>query len=336
MRGAGDTAVSTRRLPPLTALRAFEAAARRLSIGRAGEELNVTPAAISHQVKALEEWLGVRLFLRLKGALHLTPAGLTYLGGLSEGFDMLWDVTEQVAVRDERSTLNIVVPPSIASNWLVPRLHRYHALRPEMEIRVTVSNPPIDFSQHMMDIGVAFGWEVPPGLVRFPWLSYEIVAACSPHLLEGPDAIRVPQDLSRCRLLHDDALRIHDRMDWRLWLECCGIERVDQSKGIHFSHATHVYQMAADGHGVVLAKNALIADAVQRGRLVTLFDLAVPSDLRYELVCFEALTENPKLTHFREWLVEEARRDGFLWSPNRVVRPARGRGHRRQVGRQDG
>ena len=329
-RRAGERAVSRRRLPPLTALRAFEAAARRLSIGRAAEELNVTPAAISHQVKALEEWLGVRLFLRLNGALHLTPAGMTYLGGVSEGFDKLWDVTEQLAVRDERSTLSIVVPPSIASNWLVPRLHRYQALRPSMEIRVTVANPPIDFNQHMMDIGVAFGWDVPPGLERFPWLCYEIVAACSPLLIEGPDAIRVPQDLARCRLLHDDALRIHDRIDWRLWLERFHVEGVEQSNGIHFSHATHVYQMAADGHGVVLAKNALIADAVQRGRLITLFDLAIPSDLRYELVYYEALAGNPKLLHFRDWLVEEARRDGFLWSEDRAARHTRARRQSRQ------
>lgn len=313
--------MSKRRLPPLTALRAFEAAARRMSIVRASEELNVTPAAISHQVKALEEWLGVRLFQRLNGALQLTPAGLTYLGGVSDGFDKLWDVTEQLAVQDERTTLNMVVPQSIAASWLVPRLHRYHDLRPNMEIRVTVLTPPIDFSQHIMDIGVAFGWEVAAGLEHYPWLTYDIVAACSPRLLEGPDAIRTPQDLARCRLLHDDALRIHDRMDWRQWLERFGIEGVDLSNGVRFSHATHAYQMAADGHGVVLAKTALISDAVARGRLVTLFDYAIRSELRYELVYSEALARNPKLLHFRDWLVEEARRDGFLYEEEE--RPAR-------------
>ena len=284
-----------------------------MSIARASEELNVTPAAISHQVKALEEWLGVRLFQRLNGALQLTPAGLTYLGGVSQGLDTLWDITEQIAVQDERSTLNVVVPQSIAASWLVPRLHRYHELRPDMEIRISVLTPPIDFGQHMMDIGVAFGWEVTSDLERMPWLRYDIVAACSPRLLEGADAIRTPQDLSRARLLHDDALRIHDRMDWRQWLERFGVDGVDLANGIRFSHATHAYQMATDGHGVVLAKSALIADAVAKGRLVTLFDYAIPSELRYELVYSEAMARNPKLVHFRDWLIEEAREEGSLW-----------------------
>ena len=318
--------MSKRRLPPLTALRAFEAAARRLSIVRASEELNVTPAAISHQVKALEEWLGVRLFQRLNGALQLTPAGLTYLGGVSEGFDKLWDVTEHLAVQDERTTLNVVVPQSVASSWLVPRLHRYHELRPNMEVRVTVLTPPIDFSQHIMDIGVAFGWEVAAGLEHYPWLRYDIVAACSPQLLEGPDAIREPRDLARCRLLHDDALRIHDRMDWRQWLERFGIEGVDLSNGVRFSHATHAYQMAIEGHGVVLAKSALISDALERGRLVKLFDYSIPSELRYELVYSEALARNPKLLHFRDWLLAEAKRDGFLYPIEQSAQPVRKRG----------
>ena len=305
--------MSRRHLPPLTALRAFEAAARHLSFARAGDELNVTPAAISHQIKALEEWLGIRLFYRLNRALRLTPPGVAYLGGVSDGFDKLWDVTEQLAVQDARTTLNMVLPPTIASCWLVPRLHGYLKLRPDLELRVNVLTPPIDFGQHMMDIGVAFGWEVTSDLKRLPWLTYDIVAACSPRLLEGPRGIREPEDLRHHQLLHDDALRVHDRVDWRSWLEHFGITGVAASSGVRFSHATHAYQMAADGHGVVLAKSALIVDAVRQGRLVRLFDLGIPSELPYELVYSEAMSTNPKLVHFRDWLIAEARRDGVLW-----------------------
>lgn len=304
--------MSRRRLPPLTALRAFEAAARRLSFARAAEELNVTPAAISHQVKSLEEWLGTRLFYRLNAALNLTPSGVAYLAVVSESFDKLWNVTEQVGVRDTQSTLSIVVPTSIAACWLIPRLHRYQLLHPEHELRLTVLTPPIDFSQHIMDIGVAFGWEVTADMERMPWLSYDIVAACSPHLLEGPFPLRTPADLRHHQLVHDDALRVHDRVDWKSWLDRFEVEAVDSTRGPHFSHATHAYQMATDGHGVVLAKNALIAEALRSGRLVTPFDLKIPSELRYELVYSEPLANNQKVVDFRDWLIDEARRDGHL------------------------
>jgi len=217
------------------------------------------------------------------------------------------------------------VPQSIASNWLVPRLHRYHEFRPNMEIRVTVLATPIDFSQHIMDIGVAFGWEVPAGLERHPWLSYDIVAACSPRLLEGPDGLREPCDLARFRLLHDDALRFHDRLDWRQWFERFGLDGANAAQGIRFSQTTHAYQMALDGHGVVLAKTALIADALRDGRLVKLFDQSIPSDLRYDLVYSEALADHPKLVHFRDWLIDEARHDGSLSPIEEPSRPAKRR-----------
>lgn len=301
-----------RRLPPLTAVRAFEAAARRLSFARAAEELNVTPAAISHQVKGLEEWLGVRLFQRHNGTLRLTPTGTGYLNGVSESFDKLWDVTDQLAIHDSRQTLSVVVPPTVASRWLVPRLHRYQALRPELELRITVVTPPIDFSQYNLDIGVAFGWEVPPNLQRCPWLTYEVIAVCSPKLLEGPVPLRSPQDLRNHRLLHDEALKIHDRLDWRGWLETLSVTDVDTNSGIRFSQATHGYQMAVDGQGVALGKSALVAGDIAEGRLIKLFDHGVQTDLIYELVYSETMAVNPKGIHFRDWMLDEAKRDRAL------------------------
>jgi LysR family glycine cleavage system transcriptional activator len=280
-----------------------------MSLARAAEELNVTPAAVSHQIKALEEWLGLRLFVRHNGALRLTPAGQTYVMGIAEGLDKLWESTEQVAIPDSRNTLSLVVPPSIAAEWLVPRLHRYRARKPEAQLRITVLTPPIDFSEHMMDLGIGFGWEVAPDRQRIPWLSYEIIAVCSPALL-ARHPVETPSDLRHHELIHDEALKIHDRLDWRAWLELMGADDVDTGRGPRFSHATHAIQTARLGHGVVLAKSALVAGDLQSGDLVRVFDHGVPSELTYDLIVAEAVANTPKIAHFRDWLQEEAERDG--------------------------
>jgi LysR family glycine cleavage system transcriptional activator len=299
-----------RRLPPLTALRAFEAAARRLSLARAAEELYVTPAAVSHQIKSLEEWLGVRLFQRHNGMLRLTPTGQAYFSGVAEGLDRLWQVTEQLSVRDARTTLSVVVPPSIASKWLIPRLHRYHERHPDIDVRFTVLTPPIDFSQHMMDVGVGFGWEVAADLERWPWLSYNIIAVASPRLLEGRPPLSSLENLAHYPLIHDDALKIHDRIDWKSFLDTFGMTNMDTNRGPRFSHATHAYQTAIEGHGIVLAKSALVSLDIVEGRLVKVFDLQVPSEYTYQIICSEALMNAPKVVDFRRWLEEEAERDG--------------------------
>jgi LysR family glycine cleavage system transcriptional activator len=300
-----------RHLPPLTALRAFEAAARRLSFARAAEELNVTPAAISHQVKALEEWLGVRLFYRHNAALRLTPSGVSYLHAVADGFDRLSRSTEDLAVGDAHNTLSIVVPPTIASRWLVPRLNRFRDRHPKIQLRVTIGAPPVDFSQYNFDIAVAFGGEATPNLLRQPWLTYNIIAVCSPALVRD-GSLSSYEDLARHSLLHDEALKIQDRIDWKVWLDLMGGVKFDTDRGVHFSHATHAYQMAVDGHGVTLAKDALIAVDLSEGRLVKLFNHSVSSDLAYDIVYPEAMAASSKVISFRDWLLQEAANDHKL------------------------
>jgi LysR family glycine cleavage system transcriptional activator len=292
-----------RRLPPLTSLRAFEAAARRLSFSRAAEELNVTPAAISHQVKALEEWLGTRLFYRHNAALRLTPIGASYFTGVSEGFDRLCSVTENLTVSDPYNTLSVVVPPTVASRWLVPRLSQFQKLYSDIKLRIVVGAPPIDFSRYNLDIGIAFSGEITPNLQRCPWLTYGIIAVCSPRLMEGPRPLRRPQELEAHPLLHDEALKIQDRIDWRSWLDSVGGATFDPDRGIRFNQATHAYQMAIDGYGVALAKDALITIDLEAGRLVKLFEHSVPSELTYDIVYSE--NASAKVTCFRDWLLEE-------------------------------
>lgn len=305
-----------RRLPPLTALRAFEAAARRLSFARAADELNVTPGAVSHHIKGLEEWLGIRLFQRANGALTLTAAGQTYLSGIAAGLDRIWDATEALAVRDSRNTLTIVLPPSFCTMWLVPRLHRFQALQPKLELRISVAAQPIDFSQHMMDVGIGFGWDVSPNLQRIPFLRYDLFAVCSPALLTGEKPIRSIDDLKHHQLIHDEGLRIHDRVDWRTFLEMSGGKEFDGiSRGLHFNRASDAYEAAAQGYGIALAKSALVQGDLASGRLVKPFNITIPSEFTYDVIGMEPIINSPKVQSFCHWVQQEAMIDGMLAQP---------------------
>jgi LysR family glycine cleavage system transcriptional activator len=296
-------------LPPLTAVRAFEAAARRLSFARAAEELNVTPAAISHQVKALEEWLGVRLFLRHSGSLTLTPTGTGYLKGVAESFEIMGETTKRTALSSVGQTITILTPPTVAARWLVPRLPACQRLWPDLEVRLIVVTPPIDFTQYNFDLGVSFGWELSADLERHTWLRYEVIAACSPRLLEGDRPLQVPQDLRHHQLLHDEALKIHDRLDWRGWLETMGVVDVEANRGFRFSQASLAYQMAIEGEGVALVKTALASRDLAKGTLVKLFDHAVHTGYEYELVYQSLATRRDVVREFCDWMMDEATRD---------------------------
>jgi len=297
----------------LSALRAFEAAARRLSFARAAEELNVTPGAVSHHVKALEEWLGIRLFLRTNGALSLSSAGLSYLAGIAAGLDRIWDATEALAIRDSRNTLTVVLPPSFCTMWLVPRLHRFQAQYPKLELRISVASQPIDFTQHMMDIGIGFGWDVSPQFQRFPFLRYELYAVCSPTLMAGEHPLRSFADLRWHQLIHDEGLRIHDRIDWRSYLEMQNVQDMaGVTRGLHFNRASDAYEAAAQGYGVALAKSALVQGALAEGRLMRPFDVTIPSEFTYDVIGVDPLINSPKVIAFRRWLESEAMIDGML------------------------
>ena len=311
-----------RNLPPLTAVRAFEAAARRLSIARAAEELHVTPPAISHQIKSLEEWLGMRLFWRNSGTLELTPSGQAYLAQVSDAFNQLWEATDRISIKDANRTLSVIVPPSIATKWLVPRLGRFRQRHPDLELRVQIATPPIDFSQHLIDIGISFGWNVGEGLHREAWMTYDILAVCSPRLLDGDHPIRTPADLRYHTLLHDEALKIHDRVDWRSVLEDLGIGDIETLPEIRFNLAAQTYEMAIEGGGIGLAKSALVNLDIESGRLVPLFDYRLPSEFTYDVIVPEPLIGNRKVVAFHDWLFEEVERDGTAASSLEQRTPA--------------
>ncbi len=293
-----------RRLPPLNALRAFEAAARHLSFTRAAEELHVTQAAISHQVKALEEHLGRKLFRRLNRALLLSDDGQAYLPSVSRAFALLNDATRNLLERDAPGPLTVSALPSFAARWLVPRLGRFRQIHPDIDLRIDPSAALTDFASGDVDVGVRYGRGKYPGL-RADWLMTEdIFPVCSPALLSGEHPLRAPGDLEHQVLLHDDG-----HGDWRTWLLAAGIDRVDPTRGPIFTDSSMLIQAAMAGQGVALARGVLAADELAAGRLVRPFTLSLPTEYAYYLVCPQSTAEQPKIAAFRDWLLDEARRE---------------------------
>lgn len=294
------------RLPPLNALRAFEASARHRSFSRAAEELNVTPAAISHQIKGLEAFLGAPLFRRAKRTLMLTPAGQSLLPGISKGFAAFTEAMEEFGLYDQTGMLTVAVTPSFAAKWLVHRIEHFNRAYPEIDIRMTTSMTLTDYSRDGIEIGVRYGKGDYEGLVSEHLLSTEIIPVCSPRLLTGERRLEAPDDLRNFTLLHDDSHR-HEAMypDWASWLRATGATAVDPSHGLRFDTAGETQNAAVEGVGVALGRTTLVSDDIAAGRLVRLFDLVLPSDFAYWIVYPEASIKRPKVRVFRDWLKSE-------------------------------
>lgn len=314
----------TAHLPSLNALRVFEAAARHLSFKKAAQELHVTPAAISHQVKALEGYLGFQLFRRLNRGLVLTDAAQASLPKLREGFECLVEAVGQIQASERAGVLRVNVIPGFASKWLVPRLHRFVAAQPEIDVKISASLQLVNAQTKAQEAGIEL-LDVPIDdadiLIRFGLGNYpgfrvnklfSVVAApmCSPSLQEGEYPLRQPADLHHHVLLHDDSVYLlGERSYWDRWLELAGVQGVDTSRGLRFTHAEMALEAAAEGLGVVLTLTALATSELAAGRLIMPFQLDLPLDYAYYLVCPEATASCPKVAIFREWLLDEARRD---------------------------
>ncbi|MBM6595729.1 transcriptional regulator GcvA [Microvirga pudoricolor] len=301
--------MSRRRLPPLTSLRAFEAAARHSSFDKAGDEIAVTASAVGQQVKALEAWLGVPLFLRLPSrGVVLTAAGERYASTLTDLLDRLHEATARAMKADHEWVLTVSTIPSFALLWLIPRLGSLRQQYPEMEIRVSVSPLPVDFAREDVDAAIRLGRGHYPGL-RTDWLMDEtFFAVCSDALLTDPARpLREPADLRHHTLLHEIAEGIPNYTTWARWLAEIGATGIDTSRGPHFSHTFMVLQAAASGQGVALATNVLIGDYLKAGRLARPFPQEVSGVNQYHVVCPEASAERPAISAFRNWLLDEAR-----------------------------
>lgn len=299
-----------RPLPPLNALRAFEAAGRHLSFTRAAAELNVTPAAVSHQVRALEAQLEVPLFRRLTRALRLTEAGQAALPTLSRGFDTLAQGVEQMRAHGESGVLTISVSPSFGAMWLMPRLERFRSRHPEIEIRIDGTDRLVDLARDDADVALRYG---PGGYdgVRIDRLFSPVnTPVCSPALLSGAHPLRQPDDLRHHSLLHVDWKDAE--ASWRMWLLAAGLQDIDPTRGPRFTMENMALQAALDGHGVALIGDILVADALAAGRLVRPFDpsLSTPLTFSYYLLSAQDGAEQPKVAAFRAWLLEAVRKAG--------------------------
>ena len=264
-------------------------------------ELNVTPAAISHQIKALEARLGVALFRRRNREVLLTDAGQSLLPGVRDGFDRLAAAAQRVQSREATGALNVSVLPSLALRWLVPRLGQFQARHPEIDLRLSATQNVVDFAREDFDAAIRHGRGDWPGGLRCDLLLHdEFFPVCSPaYLAQWP--LRAPADLGKHVLLHDGA-----REDWPLWLAAAGVSGIDLSRGPSFNDGNLLIEAVLAGQGVAVGRRALVAAELAAGRLVRPFDLVLPVDRAYYLVCPEATAERPKLRAFRAWLLEEA------------------------------
>jgi len=299
-----------RRLPPLNALKAFEAAARHESFTRAAEELCVTQGAVSHQVKALEAELGIKLFNRRRQRLVITEAGRGYLAVVRDAFDRIADGTEKLLQRQSGGALAISVSPNFAAKWLVHRLGRFAEVHPEIDLRVSAAPHHVDFANEDIDLAIRHGDGNEPGLHVTRLCIEELFPVCSPKLVTGRNPLRQPSDLGRCTLIHiSDKGGWSSRQGWPQWLEFAGVTGVDSSRGLVVDQASMAIEAAVDGQGVVLARTALAAWDLIGHRLVRPFDIAMPAAYGYWIVCAKPTAKLPKVVAFSEWLLAEAAED---------------------------
>lgn len=294
----------SRRLPPLTALRAFEAAARHLSFTKAAKELHVTQAAISHQIKALEEWLCMPLFRRQNRTLLLTDAAQAYLPFVREAFDKLVEGTQRLVKQDKSGTLTVSVLSSFAVKWLVPRLGRFADLHPDIDVRVSASDHVVDFASEDVDVAIRYGRGNWPGVTAEMLFAEDVFLVCSPKLLEGPRPLRTLDDLRHHTLLHEQT-----PIGWPAWMAKAGLDHHPKRRSLTFSHSNMVIQAAIDGLGVALGRSAMVGDDLAAGRLVSPFDITLHAEFAYYIVYPPAHADRPKIVAFSDWLKSEAGRD---------------------------
>jgi LysR family glycine cleavage system transcriptional activator len=288
-----------RRLPFLNGIRAFEAAARTGSFVNAGDELHISPAAVSRMVHLLEDRLGLKLFERKANRLEPTPAGRTYQAGLTQLFDGLANLTEQVTALAGARVLTVGVGPTFAIRWLIPRLADFQKREPDIDVRFATGGEALPFSEDWT-CGIRLGDGRWPGLIADPLFPADLTPICSPALARK---LRKPDDLRSMTLLRVT----HAADDWPRWFKAVGITGI-QPKGLKFDYYGHAQQAAADGVGVAIGVRPYIDDDLAAGRLVTPFAQSVPKDASWYLVYRAAREAEPAFAAFRAWIMRMAKR----------------------------
>jgi LysR family transcriptional regulator, glycine cleavage system transcriptional activator len=292
------------RLPPLNALKVFEAAARHESFTRAAEELSVTQGAVSHQVKALEAELGIKLFNRERQRLVITEAGREYLNVVRDALDRIALGTERLLQRQNTGVLTVSTSPDFAAKWLVHRLGHFAEAHPEIDLRVSATLHHVDFAREEVDLAVRHGDGNWPGLDTVRLSSEQLFAVCSPKLLTGRRRLIKPSDILKYPLIHMDS-----RADWAKWLQAAGLEDAEVIHGPVLNRASMVIDAAINGQGIALARTTLSAWDLINGRLVRPFAETLRLSKTYWIICPKATAVLPKIVTFRDWLLAEASQD---------------------------
>lgn len=293
------------RLPPLNALRAFEATSRLASAKHAAQELHVTPAAISHQIKLVENHLGIPLFKRLNRQLVLTDAGKKYATSLQDIFNRLNDETSKLK-QTQNSHLTVTVEPAFAVHWLIPRLNKFKQHSPHIDLRISASYDVIDLNKNDIDIGIRWGKGKYSGLISTLLFRNEVYPVCNPMLLQK-HPIKKPNDLKHHTLLHETSAFAYPHYPvWRTWLNAVGANRVNPDSGLYFETGYLLIQAAMSGQGIALERAAFVEPLIKAGQLVKLFDFSLTESASgYYLVFPENRDKDPKIIAFMDWLKSE-------------------------------
>ncbi|NVK40321.1 MAG: transcriptional regulator GcvA [Oceanospirillaceae bacterium] len=299
-----------RRLPPLNLLRGFEAAARHLSFTRAAEEMHITQAAVSQQIKTLEEYLGVPLFQRMTRKLRLTEEGRVLLPVVQEAFEHIAVTVAALGSEERKRTLTVGLEPSFGANWVSPRLGRFWALHPEVDLRLYHARHRVDFSREELELAVRWGLDDWPDLNVEPLMGLAFTPVCSPSLLQGERPLRTPADLRYHTLLHD-----RDYEGWCEWLATPECKEVNPQNGILIDDTNVVTQAAIDGQGVALCGLALVERQLAEGRLVRPFARTISTKSAYYVIYPPAALKRPVVRDFIDWLHTEVSRDRSMDTP---------------------
>ncbi len=290
-------------IPPLRSIKAFEASARLLSFTRAAEELHVTQAAISHQIKNLEQLTGVKLFERFNRSLKLTFEGRLYLISIRNALESIEKATRQLKNRDASGTLNISVLPSFATKWLSKRIWRFQQQHNELDVRISAFEWLTDFKKDDCDIAIRYSADPNyTGLKSELLLEEDVFPVCSKQLYDSYKGKLTPQHLLKAKLCHED----FTTEDWHDWFEAADIQAGPQLRGTRFSHMVTMLESVENHQGFALGRTPLVQDDINRGLLVAPFDIKIKGKMSYYLVYPENTERDQKLQIIRHWLFEEA------------------------------
>jgi LysR family glycine cleavage system transcriptional activator len=296
-------------MPPLSALRAFEAAARHLSLTQAARELHVTPGALSHQIRGLEELLGLKLFERRVRAIALTVAGKRLFPGLQTGFTHIRDALASLDVAGAENVLVLSTSPGLTAKWLAPRLYRFAAVCPDVDVRISSTAANANFVTDGIDMALRNMPAQPPedpSLIFDKLVDVSFIPVCSPRLLEKQGVVKNARDLSRLPLIHDESLPSHvARPDWKEWFKAAGIGEIDLRRGLRFNSTDHALDATCEGAGVVLTYDTLAYDDLRSGRLIIPVKLALPSGRAFHIVWPSTRKPGAAAEAFRHWIKEE-------------------------------